>query len=228
MMHRTRPSSTSDVLLVEGQSDKHLVWQLCSRNASSFHVTRHGHNLSVALRRQATDFLISEKGSRSELIKSIRQEVEVPSRRAVGILVDVDEDLERCWEDVAAGFSRTNVQLPSSPEPTGTIVPERDGQPRTGIWLMPDNGSHGEIEDFVLSMMPKGDRTWPLSDGYIESIPLSDRKFSPGKSDKAKLHAWLATRSEPGRMGAAVGHGDLEINGQLCQNFLLWLERLFG
>ena len=159
---------------------------------------------------------------------SIRQEVEAPSRRAVGILVDADDDLGNCWSDVVEGFSRTDVDLPSSPISGGTIIPARDHQPRIGIWLMPDNKSQGELEDFLFRMMPDGDTVWPLSRGYIESIPELDRKFTLEKTDKAELYAWLATRKEPGRMGAAVGAHDLEIDGDLCQKFLTWLTKLFG
>ena len=93
---------------------------------------------------------------------------------------------------------------------------------------MPDNKSQGELEDFVLKMMPDGDKIWPLSRKYIENIPVSDRKFVLEKTGKAKLYAWLATRKEPGRIGAAFGAHDLEIDGDLCQSFLTWLINLFG
>ena len=93
---------------------------------------------------------------------------------------------------------------------------------------MPDNKSQGELEDFVLGMIPYSDTIWPLSESYVADIPESDRKFRTVKTDKAKLYAWLAARREPGRMGAAVGAGDLEVTSPLCQNFLIWLTRLFG
>ena len=194
MTYPANPLLVDSVLLVEGQSDKHFVWQLCRRDASSFSTARVGYEFSVTLSVESTTFLISEKENRSELFMSIRQEVKAPSRRVVGILVDADDDLENCWNGVVTGFDRTDVQLPSSPMFGGIIVPEKDHQPRIGIWLMPDNRSHGELEDFVLTMMPDGDSVWPLSSKYIESIPGPDRKFTPEKIDKAKLYAWLATR----------------------------------
>ncbi len=46
--------------------------------------------------------------------------------------------------------------------------------------------------------------------------------------DKSKLYAWLSTLKEPARMGAAIGDSDLQTNSPLCQNFILWLERLFS
>ena len=221
-------SGSDRVLLVEGQDDKHMVWQLCKRDDSSFSATRSGYCMRVTLRGQSTTFLISDKVNRDKLIKSINLEMNVSGRQTVGILVDAADDLGECWDKVVKEISRTGIQLPSSPDPVGTIIPGQDYQPRIGIWLMPDNKSQGELEDFALKMIPSSDTVWPLSQGYVDNIPESDRKVTPEKADKAKLYAWLATRKEPARMGAAVGAEDLEVNGPLCQNFFAWLTKLFG
>ena len=83
---------------------------------------------------------------------------------------------------------------------------------------MPDNRRSGELEDFVQTMIPEGDPICPLSQKYIDDIPSEEREFSEGKELRAKLHAWLATRKEPGRMGSAVGRGDLQVDDVLCQD----------
>ena len=216
------------VLVVEGQDDKHTVWQLCCRDASRFCGTRSGQDMEVALTQQLTSFLITEAGSRPELISSIRNQVENSGIHSVGFLLDADDDLEECWDEVIQGFSRTGLQLPSRPHPAGTIISEQVFTPRVGIWLLPDNSSRGELEDFALKMIPPEDAVWCLSSKYIEGIPTLERKFVPAKTDKAKLYAWLATRREPGRVGAAIGAHDLAVDGALCQSFLNWLIRLFG
>ena len=219
--------SNRGILLVEGVDDKHLVWQICCRHKSLFRADRAGSDLSVTLRVQETSFHILDIVNRPELLKSVRATVDGSERPAVGIVVDADANLENCWNEVVKSFDRTGIRLPPTPEPTGTIIPENGFSPRIGIWLMPDNQSIGELEDFALDMLPANDTVWQSSVSYIDGIPQSERKFKPDKTDKAKLHAWLATRREPGRMGAAVGAGDLEIDGSLCQNFLSWLTRLF-
>ena len=101
-------------------------------------------------------------------------------------------------------------------------------RPRVGIWLMPDNQSPGEIEDFVAAMIPDGDPVRPLAERYIDGIPEADRKFAEGKIPRAKIHAWLAAREDPRRMGAAIGAGDLDTEVTLCQSFAAWLRRLFA
>ena len=219
---------TSKILMVEGPDDKHLVYQFCRRHESVFTVHRSGDDVSVTLRNQATDFEILDIGNRSELLGLIRTAVEGSDRPVVGILVDADANFQNCWNEIVNSFNRTAIKLPQSPCPTGTIIREQQFSPRIGIWIMPNNGSRGEIENFVLEMMPANDTVWPSSQNYIDDIPQCERKFTSDKVDKAKLHAWLATRREPGRMGAAVGDGDLEVDGHQCQNFLSWLTRLFG
>ena len=100
--------------------------------------------------------------------------------------------------------------------------------PRVGVWLMPDNQSPGELEDFVAQMIPDGDPVWPLSQDYIDGIPVSDRKFAHGKTLRAKIHAWLAAREDPRQMGLAIRARDLDIGGDLCTRFTAWLDMLFG
>ena len=120
-----------------------------------------------------------------------------------------------------------NLQPPRHPEPAGTIIDGRDGSPRVGIWLMPDNQSTGELEDFVQKMIPRDDVVWPLSEAYIDSIPAAERKFTQGKILRAKGHAWLATRDRPRLMGAAIHAGDLNLNEPNSERFASWLQRLF-
>ena len=223
-----KPHEVSHVLLVEGQDDKHMVGQLCGKRSALFRVERSDHDFSVILKSNSQTFAIHEKDNQSKLLDAIDVEVKVSGRQVLGIVLDADRNLEDCWANLKEHFSRTGVQLPSKPSPIGTIVYEQDYHPRVGIWLMPDNKSQGELEDFALRMISCDDPIWPLSRSYIENIPEGDRKFEAAKADKAKLYAWLAARREPGRMGAAVGSGDFETSGSLCEEFFAWLVKLFG
>lgn len=202
------PSPSPDrVLLVEGQDDKHVVLHLRGR-----------HKLEPT-------FCISEEGNIDKLLDSITPQIKAPGRLTVGILVDANDDLKARWKAITDRLRKANIKAPSSPNSTGTIINSR---PRIGIWLMPDNTAPGELEDFVIHMIPAGDPIWPRSQVYIDDIPEAERKFSEGKIQRAKLHAWLATRKEPRKMGSAIGAWHLDINGPLCQNFLAWLTKLFA
>ena len=221
------PATDSGVLVVEGQDDKHMVWHLCRRYPGSFSGSRSGYDLSVTLRSKDVPVRIVEAGNRLNLIGSIRNWVNSPTKQPIGFVLDADNDIDQCWSDILAGFKETDVELPPQPDPAGTIILEREFTPRTGIWLMPDNKSRGETEDFILSMIPRDDPVWPSASSYINDLPQSAVKFALEKAEKAKLHAWLATRSEPGRVGAAIGACDLEIDVPLCKAFITWLLELF-
>ena len=100
--------------------------------------------------------------------------------------------------------------------------------PRVGVWLMPDNASAGELENFIQKLVPADDPVWPRAQRYIDDIPAADRKFATGKTLRAEIHAWLATRADPRKMGAAIGAGDLNATDPLARQFVGWLRRLFG
>ncbi len=201
------PSPSSDrVLLVEGPDDKHVISHL-----------RECHQLT-------STFSILDKKGIDQLLDSINPEIKAPGRRAVGIVVDANDDLNARWNAVIDRLRGANIQAPPSPNPTGTII---NDEPRVGIWLMPDNAEPGELENFVVRMIPSGDRVWPLSQRYIDGIPTAERKFSERKTERAKLHAWLAAREDPRRMGSAIRARDLDITDPLCQKCIAWLKALF-
>ncbi len=194
------------VLLVEGQNDRHVVRHICGRHPSM------------------PSFDIVDKGGVTELLDSISIEIRAPGRQAVGILVDANDDLTNRWNAVRDRLRDVHITVPTHPAPAGTII---EGTPRVGIWLMPDNKSSGELEDFVEQMIPAGDPVWPLSQRYIDGIPQANRKFAPPKTLRAQLYAWLAAREDPRQMGLAIQARDLAVDGTLCQGFVTWLMTLF-
>ena len=197
------------VLLVEGQDDKHVVEHVYWKRFGS-----------------APPFEIEDTGGFTLLRDAIGPTLKAPGREVMGIIVDANDDLTARWAAITDRMQRAcpDIEL-GDPARGGTIV---DSEPRAGIWLWPDNESEGEIEDFVARMIPCDDPVWPLSRRYIEGIPEDHRRFSEGKTRRAEIHAWLATRREPRRMGAAIRTGDLKVCGPLAERFASWLGKLFG
>ena len=205
-MANSYPKPDELALLVEGEDDKHVVLQLCIR---------------IGFQPQ---FRIIDKGGIDNVLSGLSPEIKAEGRKAVGILVDANDDLNGRWKSLSDKLREVGIELPSSPEPAGTII---DGMPRVGLWLMPDNQSAGELEDFVQTMIPAGDPVWPRSQRYVDDIPTEHRKFQQGKTLRAQVYAWLATREIPGRMGAAIEAKDLNINALRCIEFVDWLHKLF-
>ena len=208
-------NAVTGLLVVEGQNDEHLVLHLCRQADPEL-----GHK-----------FNFHNAQGRMGVINSARNLVSQPDLAGVGFVLDGDETPQEHWRQVIerVAVAYPDLELPAVPEHSGTIIAEDPnvGNPRIGIWVMPDNQSAGELEDFVALMIPEYDPVWPRSQAYIAGIPLSDRKFAENKIAKSEVHAWLAARRFPGLMGIAVREGDLTTDNPLCQRFLAWLTRLF-
>ena len=171
------------------------------------------------------EFEIVAKNNDSNLLASIRQEIRVPGRVALGILLDADTDVDARWRSVIDRLRTADIIASPTPSPEGAIV---EAKPRVGIWLMPNNISLGELENFVEKMIPSGDPVWPLSEDYVDGIPEKDRRFPEHKILRAKVHAWLATRESPRKMGSAIRAMDLDISGETATKFIAWLRKLFS
>ena len=201
------PSANPLVLLVEGRDDLHVVAHLCNRSAFE------------------PWFCIKDKGGVPALMEDLALELKASELTIIGIVLDADRSLNNRWQSIKDKLRQSSIELPTVPVPTGTII---DGPPRIGVWIMPDNQSTGELENFIEAMIPTGDHVWPRSEAYIDGIPETDRKFASQKTLKAKVHAWLAAREEPRPMGLAIRAGDLDIGVSQAQAFLNWLRDLFS
>ena len=209
-----RPGASDPLLVVEGQDDLHVIRHLAERNDPSL------------------TFGIRDYEGIENVLASISDHIDTSGRPAIGFVVDSDRDVSRIWSRIRGEFSNSvrAIPLPENPDPNGITIAgdPHTGDPRVGVWIMPDNLNPGELEDFVERMIPAGDPVWPLSQRYIAGIPLTDRKFAEGKTLRAQLHAWLAVREDPRQMGLAIGAGDLQVTNPLSQTFLAWLNRLFN
>ena len=214
-MINLNPRPYDPLLLVEGLDDKHVIRHLAERWNEDL------------------EFAIKDYEGIENILPNIRDHIDEPGRPAIGIVVDADTNPSNTWRriwDRIRDAGRTISPIPPTSDSNGTIIPENPitDSPRIGVWIMPDNSNPGELEDFVEMMIPVGDPVWPLSQQYIAGIPSTARKFADGKTTRAQIHAWLATREDPRQMGLAITARDLETNGPLCQRFVAWLNRLFG
>ena len=201
------------VLLVEGADDRHVVQ----------HLRDHQDHPDIPA------FKIVPKCGITKLIRAVGPEIKVPDRLAVGILADANDDPSARWREIADKLRKADIETPDWPVPTGgVVVAGMVGRPRVGVWLMPDNRSPGELEDFVEKLIPEGDPVWPLADCYVREIPPDARRFKLGKITRARIHAWLATRKEPRKMGAAIAIGDLDAEAPLARTFAEWLRAVFS
>ena len=197
------------VLLVEGNDELHVIRKLLER-----------HGLPPS-------FDIEPKGGFTELRASIYNEINAPQRRVLGVLADANDDPDGRWQSISDQLKQAGCRVPTKIARQGSVFSgPRDL--RVGVWLMPDNCRSGELEDFVVDMIPPDDTMWPRAQRYIDEIPEGERKFSSGKVTRAYLHAWLATRERPRPMGSAITVKDLHHDAAPAASLVHWLRDLFA
>lgn len=170
------------------------------------------------------NFRIDRKDNVERLLDSIEGHLREPELRALGIVADANTDPDGRWQGISDRIARAGVGTPAAPDPNGTVI---EGEVRVGVWLMPDNHSPGELEDFIRTMIRTEDPVWPRAERYIDGIPQEHRRFRTPKTTRAKVHAWLAAQERPRPMGLAIRAGDLDVTQATAQTFLAWLGRCF-
>ena len=200
---------TAELLLVEGTDELHVITKLLER-----------HDVPQS-------FQIQPKGGFAELHASIYNELNAPGRRVFGIVADANDHIDQRWQSVSDQLKHAGCRVPAKLAAGGCVF-TGPRQTRVGVWLMPDNRQAGELEDFVVDMIPPKDPVWPRACEYIDGIPDTDRKFSPGKLTRAYAHAWLSTRKKPRPMGTAIAAEDLRHDAPNAAALVAWIGRLFG
>ena len=206
--------NSTGVLYVEGEGDYFFTKELSEK-----HDAHHGWS-------------INRKNGFSSVMKAAKTAITKRGGSTVGIMVDADIDINARWENISRHFGspevtlHRQVNLPKFPIHGGTIIDGENGMPRVGIWVMPDNASSGELEDFLVRMIRPADPIWPKSKKYIDGIPQHKRRFGD-KVDRAQLYAWLATCQKPPYIGYAIQNCEFNWNAPNCPPFIDWLNRLF-
>lgn len=207
-----------NVLLVEGQDDLHVVLQLYRK-----------------MEGKDPNFCIRDMKGFPNLLADVNNEIRSPNRDIIGVIVDADDDPDARWKEVVNKVSETSITIPLEGREDGVVAAGKpDGVSRSrrvGVWVMPNNVSEGEIEEFIDGMIPNAP-VRALARNYIEQAlnePSDDPGLlMPGKRLRGEVHAWLATRRQPRHMGAAISAGYLNTGSESCRSFMAWLRQLFG
>lgn len=209
------PKNSRLQLLVEGSDDAHSVIHLMSR---------HGYDWDdVRIDRP----YVRPLGNDHELLEAVPVAVKASQYERIGVVIDTDANLARRWEQI-----RTRVAglaaLPSQPDPDGTIVHGPRGS-RVGVWLMPDNSSPGNLENFLMGLVPLDDPTWSYAGEVVVEAQSRGAGYKKKDRGKSTLHTWLAWQEEPGLpFGTALKAEFFLHDSEVARRFVHWFQRLFG
>jgi hypothetical protein len=207
-------------LLVEGKNDDRVIQALCQH-----------HNIPELFDILPPITKERNGGGVEALLKLFRLQLKASDKRAIGIVLDANHDIEKRWRQVTQIVEQSiaTEKLPLQPQAGGLIVPAAASHlPRVGIWLMPDNQALGMLEDFVAYLIPDADQLRPHVDTALAGLEAAQLNRYKQRS-KAFIHTWLAWQEPPGLpMGAAITAKSLSADSPQAQAFVIWLNRLFN
>ena len=202
-------------LLVEGKNDQHVIWALCGQ-----------YNLEKTFTVETPNNL---NGGDSQLLNSIPVRLKIPNIRALGIVLDADQNAESRWHSIKNILGQAGyLDLPNQPNHEGTIIANPD-KPKIGVWIMPNNQIPGMLENFVANLILEDDELAPIAEEILHRIEQESlNRYSLEHRPKAFIHTWLAWQESPGRpMGQAITAHVLNHDASLAQSFVEWLRSLF-
>ena len=173
-------------------------------------------------------FFLRKADGYKQLLKLLPTVLTPDNPGPVGLIVDADEDFASRWQSLTYRLSEIGYQIPSNMEASGLILQQKD-LPRLGVWIWPDNGSSGLLEDFLRVLIPANDKLLDLAEKTLMHINAEGwQRFSDPKKPKALIHTWLAWQANPGPpFGQAIKSRYLQATHPLAQRFIDWLDRLF-
>lgn len=207
----------TNLLLVEGKDDKHVIRNLLKRYDILV-----PDLLDV---KYPSDYEAdgTEGGGITRLLDIFEVRLTQVIDGRLGIIVDADTRLSARWQSLRdILISLDYVSLPENPLPNGTII-RQIGKPVVGIWLIPDNKIPGMLEDFVGFLMPQDDLFWPMAVEAVQKVKTieHERRFHNEHESKARIHTWLAWQKEPGKpMGQAITARYLDADAHHAQQLI--------
>ncbi len=202
----------SQILLVEGKDDQHVMWNLCKH-----------YNLPE-------NFVVENKEGVTNVLETFEAEIASPGKACVGIFIDADTDLDARWAAISSILVRSGYkEVPTSPNPNGTIITQIE-KPTIGVWLMPNNSLPGELEDFIAFLVPQREYNtlWSYAAHCLDRLPETPLRYPEQDRSKAHVHTWLAWQNEPGKpLGQAITARYIDANAPDAKQLIEWLRSLF-
>ena len=207
-------------LLVEGKEDERVIPQLLEANGISW-----GENRSewvVEIKEYNGFESMVEKGV-------IETELKASGLEALGIVADANNDAGKRWKSLRNRCIRSFPDLPTELPTTG-LIHENESGLKLGVWLMPDNQSHGMMETFLTYLVPDdGDPLLKFAESARDKARTLEAPYREVHADKAKIHTWLAWQDPPGRpLHNAVMERLLDPCSPHAAAFVKWFRFLFG
>lgn len=204
-------------LLVEGV-DKRVIPELIEANGVTW-----GETADAAI------VFIEDFEGVSNLLKPgvIETELKASGVEIIGILIDANDDADARFNQIR---ERCKSQFPDMPEdlPANGLIRTNEEGLKIGVWLMPDNRSHGMLETFLMYLAPNEDNVVRYAEKACKTARRLGAAYRSVHFEKAKIHTWLAWQDEPGaQLHQAVKEHVLDPRSPHAAPFVTWFRDLF-
>jgi hypothetical protein len=168
------------------------------------------------------DIQLQNFGGKDELADFLSALVASPGFKtkvnSLGVVRDADNDALSAFRSVCSGLRKSKLTVPKEP---AVIF---DGNPRVGVFILPNAESRGMLETICLDSVSNDPAMVCISE-YFRC--LEDVGLVPSNIDKAKVQAFLASRQKPGlRLGQAASKGYWQFSNQIFDNLKRFLISL--
>ncbi|MBI4567319.1 MAG: hypothetical protein HY719_02870 [Planctomycetes bacterium] len=140
--------------------------------------------------------------------------------RALVVVRDAEESFASTFQSVAGALRAKGFVSPSQ---AGTLA---DGDPATGVWIMPNNRDAGALEDLCWqAISTKSDADCITT--MVDCVQRKGSDLTRSSRAKAQVRAWLACHGKRAedRLGLCAQQGVLDVNHAAFDAFTLFLRR---
>ena len=199
-------------LYVEGKDDEHAIGHLLIRRGFA----------PEAL----PEFV--DSANKDGVLKAIRVAILAGTGKALGFVVDADDDAVGTWTSVTQRLRSAGVEAPDHIPPGGFVGESQRFGARVGVWLMPDNRQTGALEEFLQALIEEEDALLPHAEQSTMAAKKLGARYSVNHTSKAVLHAWLAWQKQPGRpYGVAIQSHYFRGSSEASERFIAWFTQVF-
>lgn len=209
--------------------DIHVILQICSKHGltqPAGFVSKKEFEQKFAIKNKTGKEL-----GKNEVLDFVDETAKSAGVETFAIVLDADQSASSTWQAVCSALQKAGyTDLPAEISKDGVLIVDTDlDLPKVGIWIMPDNESPGEIEDFFLQLIHEEDIYLPRAKEVVGEL-ITDAKYPlvEGDRSKAEVHTWLAWQKEPGRsMGVAIKSNWTVHHHASAERFVQWFSKVF-
>ena len=171
---------------------------------------------------QIRDIQIRDFGGVTDLFSFLSAFVNLPrfnEVRSIGIVRDAELSESKAMSEVSRSLKKNNLTVPQS------VGQNSVGLPSVTVLILPGEGCPGMLETLICQTIAETGENACIDDYFdcLDKLPT----FSNKRPEKARVHAWLATKPDPHvsvGIAAKKGYIDFEHGAMWkVKNFLISL-----